>query len=84
MIYLYYLDKNTIVESTRRDFEIYKWYRVEVDYNFENIRVKIQTDQIREKKVVFETKMYGLHRGSIGFATNGNIFTIIIIFLFIM
>lgn len=51
-----------------------KWYRIQVEYNFEIVKVFIQTEQIREHKVLFNRKLKGLHRGTIGFATNGNKF----------
>jgi len=51
-----------------------KWYRFQVDYNFEIVKVFIQTEQIREHKVLFKRKLKGFHRGTIGFATNGNKF----------
>lgn len=51
--------------------EIKKWYRMEVEYNFNDLRVLIQTQSIREKKVLFQKKIKGHYRGTIGFATNG-------------
>ncbi len=68
------LDLTVVVESKSKDLDTDTWYRVEVSYNFEDIEVKIQTENIREKKVLFKRKVEGLHRGSCGFATNGNIY----------
>jgi len=48
------------------------WYRIKVDYNFEKIVVYIQSDNIREHKVLFEQDLTGLSRGTIDFATKGN------------
>ena len=47
------------------------WYRVRVDYNFEQIKITIQSDEIREHKVLFDRKLQGLHRGTIGWGSKG-------------
>jgi hypothetical protein len=65
------LGSGSVIVGKGKEIEIKKWYRVEVDYNFEKVEVRIQTGNIREKKVLIETKLSGLHRGSVGFATNG-------------
>lgn len=65
------LGSGSVIIGKGKEIEIKKWYRVEVDYNFEKVEVRIQTGNIREKKVLIETKLSGLHRGSVGFATNG-------------
>jgi len=49
------------------------WYRVQVDYNFQDIKMTIQSDEIREHKVIFKRRLFGLHRGTIGFATRGKL-----------
>jgi len=46
-------------------------YRFTVDYNFEKVKITVQTNHIREHKVLIDQKVKGLHRGTIGFATKG-------------
>ncbi len=52
-------------------FKTKTWYRFKVDYNFEKIKVSVQTSDIREHKVLFNKKLKGLNRGTIGFASKG-------------
>jgi len=42
-----------------------------IDYNFENVKIMVQSHTIREHKVLIKKKVTGLHRGTIGFATKG-------------
>lgn len=49
-----------------------EWYRVKVDYNFDKIKVYIQSGNVRENKLLFNKELKGVTRGTIGFATKGN------------
>jgi len=49
-----------------------KWYRIKIVQNFDQIKVFIQNDKIRENKMVFNREMVGISRGSVVIANNGN------------
>jgi hypothetical protein len=48
------------------------WFRCTLIINYEDIQFLIQQEDIREHKLIFAKKMTELHRGTLGFATNGN------------
>merc|ERR1712032_283577 len=48
------------------------WYRTTIIITNDNIKVFIQTDNIRENKPIFETNLEDNARGTIGYASNGN------------
>lgn len=60
------------VNVASKTFKLKTWYRVNVHYNFKNVKLTIQDNEIREHKVFMNVKkVIGLHRGTIGFATKG-------------
>ena len=60
------------IDSKTIKILIDKWYRVQIVLEFDEIKVLIQNDKIREKKLIFNKKVEGISRGSLAFATNGN------------
>ncbi len=67
------LYNTSVVESVNKSLEVKIWYRVEIDYNFEKLEVRIQNNNIREKKVFCKRNVKGLSRGTVAFSTNCNI-----------
>jgi hypothetical protein len=50
-----------------------KWYRIVIYMNYDYIKVRMQSDRIRQHRTIFKTKIKnGLSRGSLAFATRGN------------
>ena len=59
------------IKSRTQRLKLNTWYRITVDCNFDDVKITMQTDNIREHKVLFEQKLEGLHRGTIAFAAKG-------------
>jgi len=53
------------------------WYRVRVNYEYESIKVTMQSANIIEYKKIFKTTLKNIHRGTIGFATKGKLLSLI-------
>ena len=60
------------VKQTTLVLSLATWYRTTVITTNDNIKVFIQTDNIRENKPIFEANLEDNARGTIGYASNGN------------
>ena len=68
------LGYESLIAVQSKPFALNKWYRVTVSFNFEKVFITVQSDEIREHKVLFDQKIQGLHRGTVAFATKGKYF----------
>ena len=62
----------SIIDTRTINFEFDKWYRITVILDFNNFKLFIQNDKIRQHKLIFKKQILELNRGTLAFATNGN------------
>jgi len=61
-----------VVDAKTMKLLLDKWYRIQIVLEFDQVKMFIQNDKIRENKLIFNKEILGLSRGGLGFATNGN------------
>ena len=50
-----------------------KWYRVTIELYYDNVKLKLQSHNIREHKIIFNSEITGISRGTLGFGTRGKL-----------
>merc|ERR1711957_172974 len=60
------------IKQTTLTLSLATWFRTTVIITNDNIKVFIQSDNIRENKPIFEANVDDNSRGTIGYASNGN------------